>query len=777
MRIAFIIGLTLILNYAIGQNNFPPVCIPPAKMESTCADACIICDIDGFTGRNNSTIQGEEPAGFCTSFAHHMQWIGFVAATTNLKVSVTVSNCARNNGLEVGFYKGIDCKNYEQITFCDTDIRPGETATFTNTKPLEIGQYYYIVMDGSDNDICDWTFKVLEGSTKLSDLKDKAAIVAPDMVCESEKFEISTVGVTGGTDYLWRIDGDIINSGKKVEHVISTAGTYNICVTPRNVCQLGVENCKKITVLPISRSAVNVDICENECYTWYSTVHCTSGAYPVSLSNVNGCDSIVTLNLNVKKVINEERSLSLCKGDTLSIEKYKLFSSGTYPLSLINADGCEITLTVNLSIVDCSIKMDANGDSLRCNNDGSGMLTFMATNGVPPLTYEIYKIENESITFSGSLAQINQTITLSGLSAGNYAGVIKDNFGRESFFYQSIEQPKKLKLDYVTSDYNGVNIKCNGDQNGSITLMPTGGTGFIEMTYKGQTIAQNILSSLSAGAHMIEYVDRNQCGAVDTIILVEPKPITPSYQIIDADCAGPLTGAIIYGNSLGGTGAIIMTANGERVTPKINNLGRGFYTLLFTDINGCTREIIDTLYDADIPNVSTDSTMVNVNLGDSLYLFVNDTINNALYQWSSISTFSCNTCLNTSTQPLSNGTIRLVATSKDGCKDSLFIEVRVTKKRSFVLSNIMVYSSATGNKDLRYYAGKDVKAIDKLEIYDRWGSKVYNGKNLVPGAQDLNWKGNYSGLEVNTGVYTWIAQVTYLDNVVIVHKGSLNVVD
>ena len=72
--VAFVL-LVFIANNAIGQ-TLPPICQAPYLMTSTCKEACLICDINGFTGRNTSTVSGEEPPGFCTTTNHNMQWIG-----------------------------------------------------------------------------------------------------------------------------------------------------------------------------------------------------------------------------------------------------------------------------------------------------------------------------------------------------------------------------------------------------------------------------------------------------------------------------------------------------------------------------------------------------------------------------------------------------------------------------------------------------------------------------------------------------------------------------
>ena len=45
----------------------------PPEMTSFCEDACIICDIDGFTGRHESNMSGMAPFDFCTVVVQEVQ--------------------------------------------------------------------------------------------------------------------------------------------------------------------------------------------------------------------------------------------------------------------------------------------------------------------------------------------------------------------------------------------------------------------------------------------------------------------------------------------------------------------------------------------------------------------------------------------------------------------------------------------------------------------------------------------------------------------------------
>jgi gliding motility-associated-like protein len=48
--------------------------------------------------------------------------------------------------------------------------------------------------------------------------------------------------------------------------------------------------------------------------------------------------------------------------------------------------------------------------------------------------------------------------------------------------------------------------------------------------------------------------------------------------------------------------------------------------------------------------------------------------------------------------------------------------------------------------------------VQKMVIYDRWGSKIKQLNNLIPG-EFTGWDGTYGGSKVATGVYTYIAEV------------------
>jgi len=60
-------------------------------------------------------------------------------------------------------------------------------------------------------------------------------------------------------------------------------------------------------------------------------------------------------------------------------------------------------------------------------------------------------------------------------------------------------------------------------------------------------------------------------------------------------------------------------------------------------------------------------------------------------------------------------------------------------------------------------AVNSVEAIPYFRIFDRWGSIVFDHKDLLPNDPALGWDGKWLGKKMNPGVFVWVASVRFLD--------------
>lgn len=98
---------------------------------------------------------------------------------------------------------------------------------------------------------------------------------------------------------------------------------------------------------------LNVNICSGQTYTFGSRVLSESGVYTETFKTLEGCDSVVTLTLNVaddfRTILNE----FICEGETFTGHGFKgIPKSGVYTLPLVSSGGCDSTIVLNLILLD-----------------------------------------------------------------------------------------------------------------------------------------------------------------------------------------------------------------------------------------------------------------------------------------------------------------------------------------------------------------------------------------------------------------------------------------
>ena len=131
---------------------------------------------------------------------------------------------------------------------------------------------------------------------------------------------------------------------------LTTAGTYQATLTNVNGCDSTVT--LTLNVNPNVTSTQNITICQNSLpYSWNSQSLTAAGTYQATLTNVNGCDSTVTLTLNVNPNVTSTQTITICQnGLPYSWNSQSLTAAGTYQATLTNVNGCDSTITLTLNV-------------------------------------------------------------------------------------------------------------------------------------------------------------------------------------------------------------------------------------------------------------------------------------------------------------------------------------------------------------------------------------------------------------------------------------------
>jgi gliding motility-associated-like protein len=290
-------------------------------------------------------------------------------------------------------------------------------------------------------------------------------------------------------------------------------------------------------------------------------------------------------------------------GSSSPLSGYVL-SAGNYNVIVTDFNGCTDNFVVTMtepSAISASITIATNysGYDIECNGGSNGDLNAVVTGGVPfigPLAYT-YQWTNSS-----GVSVASATTSVTGLSAGTYAVSGQDLEGCPYSTPVTITDPPAVVFSFVASDYNGFNIDCYGNANGSLIGNVSGGAGGVNMsTYQWEDLSTNPnrtgLIPVPVLPYTLEVYDNNGCFFSDTYIITEPAPLSSTTSTTLTTCYdGP--------QSMNGTATVTPTGGVAPYTYIWSNasisqtpiaLGAGPYSVLITDHNGCTTNDLATV--------------------------------------------------------------------------------------------------------------------------------------------------------------------------------------
>jgi hypothetical protein len=184
-----------------------------------------------------------------------------------------------------------------------------------------------------------------------------------------------TLTNVAGCDSLITLDLTINNSNASIETVSScetyswaangntytSSGTYYDTLTNVTGCDSLVT--LNLTILNNSMTRVIVVSCDNYTWTLNGTAYQVSGTYTDTTMNSNGCDSIVTLDLTINSSSSDTLNEVSC-GIYTAPDGALYSTSGQYQAIISNSDGCDSILTINLLVNNTDTSITRLGSEL-----------------------------------------------------------------------------------------------------------------------------------------------------------------------------------------------------------------------------------------------------------------------------------------------------------------------------------------------------------------------------------------------------------------------------
>ncbi|MBK7588841.1 MAG: T9SS type A sorting domain-containing protein [Bacteroidetes bacterium] len=257
--------------------------------------------------------------------------------------------------------------------------------------------------------------------------------------------------------------------------------------------------------------------------------------------------------------------------------------------------------------------------------------------------------------------------------AGTYTIVATDINGCTTSSIQTINEPTPLVLTA-----SATNALCNA-ANGSLTFSATGGTGLFTYTVNGNI--QTSPFATGAGIYTIVATDINGCTTSSIQTINEPTPIALAASATNALC-NAANGSLTF-NATGGTGIISYTVNGNAQTSPFATVA-GIYTIVATDINGCTTSSIQTINEPTPVVLTASATNALCNAANGSLTF-SATGGTGLF------TYTVNGVAQVSPYSTTAGSYTVIATDANNCSvSSVFI---ITEPNTIVIGNPVVINT------------------------------------------------------------------------------------
>ncbi len=171
--------------------------------------------------------------------------------------------------------------------------------------------------------------------------------------------------MTSATVYTAACDSYISPSGN---YIWTATGIYKDTIS--NVAGCDSIITINLTITNSTSSTESTTVCDS--YTWGANgqTYTTTGSYTTTLTNAAGCDSVVMLNLIVTHSNSGEEHISVCNSYVWSTTGQTYAASGTYTALLTNTAGCDSLVTLNLTVT--VLAGDVNNDCIIGNGEIAG---------------------------------------------------------------------------------------------------------------------------------------------------------------------------------------------------------------------------------------------------------------------------------------------------------------------------------------------------------------------------------------------------------------------
>ncbi len=547
----------------------------------------------------------------------------------------------------------------------------------------------------------------------------------------------------------------------------NASGTYTTNLTAVTGCDSVIVT--TLTVSPPILSNIFSDICPGSTYTLPSGNQVSApGTYFDTLTSVTGCDSIIMTVLSPSAPIQTNVDDTICQGSNYTLPSgLQVSNAGTYYDTLTSAGGCDSVIVTNLFV--SNINLTVASTDIFCAGAPMGTITVTATGGGLPLNYQVIK--------AGTTVKSNTTGNFFGLYAGSYDILVTDNAGCNATGSALLTESAPVQVQYTSAAPS-----CIGKKDGTITPTATGGTAphTFSATQDGSYFwygENGVIQQLAPGTYTIYDVDDKGCS--HTITAIVPDAV-PDVYITTSDstrCNGEefKDGAVHVVGTIAQNGPFEFSIDGgaRQFSGDFYNMSAGLHTVTAFNRGQCSTQLQVIVPEPPPVTAVIENDTITLALGETKQVSVSWlNASNPSFSWSPGVGLSCTDCADpvisvysntayTVTVSMLNGTSTCIGTA------DMYVLVLPVKK-PFVPNSFS--PNGDGNNDVFQVYGESIRTVD-LKIFNQWGELVYKTTDAFAG-----WDGTYKGQLQLPQVFTYDANIIYLDNTTKEEKGSVTLI-
>ena len=350
--------------------------------------------------------------------------------------------------------------------------------------------------------------------------------------------------------------------------IFNSAGTQSAILTATSGCD-SIATLNLLVFEPLS-STSNSTVCQSQIpYSWNGLTFNGPGTQTTTLQDVNGCDSLATLTLQVANTLSSSTSLSVCPSELpFSWNGLSFSGAGTQTTTLLSAGGCDSLVTLTLSLNPTYNEMETisicsnetpylwNGLSLSSSTtqsvtlnsiDGCDSIVTLNLSVLPTFTTSLDSIicQNEMPLIWNGLTFNSSEVQSLNLSSVN---------GCDSIVIMNVQvlQPPQILI-------SGGGVFCEGDFIQPVEAILVGSSPF-NISYTIDGFGNNLSSNqntISLGNtvgnyDVIEISDQN-CQVISNLgsasIVINPIPSSPQVSNDSTYCLNASPDSLIaFGN-------------------------------------------------------------------------------------------------------------------------------------------------------------------------------------------------------------------------------------